>query len=68
MVRKRKPPSVVFSGYESFVYLLTELELLVDAGTIQCSATMAEAAVRRLEALAAKTRLAITGAGNEQSH
>jgi hypothetical protein len=68
VVRKPKRQPEVFSGYENFIYLLTELELVVDAGTIQWSATTAGAATRRLEKLAARTRLAITQIENEQSN
>jgi hypothetical protein len=49
------------------MYLLTELELVVDAGTIHWSTTTADAATRRLEKLAARTRLAITQIKNQQS-
>jgi hypothetical protein len=35
MVRKRKTPPKTFGAYENFSYLLTELELLIEAGTVR---------------------------------
>jgi len=52
---KPKTPNT-FSGNESFAYLLTELELLVESGTIRWSAATAGVAERRLEELAATMR------------
>ncbi|MBV9685905.1 MAG: hypothetical protein JO096_01675 [Alphaproteobacteria bacterium] len=60
MARKRRGPLEAFGDYESFTYLLTELELLVQAGTVQWSKATANATKLRLEELAARLQQAIT--------
>jgi hypothetical protein len=51
LAKKRKRSLQMFSGYESFVYLLTELEEVVDSGTIRWSRATATAAKVRLTLL-----------------
>ena len=65
MFGKRKRPPEVFSGYESLNYHLTELELIIEAGTIQWSAETANAARDRLKNLATTIRRIITRIENE---
>jgi hypothetical protein len=54
VVRKRKQSPDSFSSYEGFVYLLAELELVIEAGDIQWSLPAANATKYRLEELAVK--------------
>jgi hypothetical protein len=65
MVRKRRPPPTVFTSYENFAYLLTELELTVGFGRIKWSAASATAAWRRLDNLTATLRQLVTQLENE---
>jgi hypothetical protein len=51
MVRKPKRLPEVFSGYESFSYLLTELETVAGRGDIEWPPSAATAALHRLERL-----------------
>jgi hypothetical protein len=53
MARKSKSLQEAFTGYESFIYLLTEIEIVVESGTVNWSAESAVAASRRLDKLAA---------------
>jgi hypothetical protein len=45
-----------FTGYESFLYLLAELEMVIAGGTVQWTIATADAARRRLEVLALTIR------------
>lgn len=65
VARKRKRVPRAFSGYESFVYLLTELETVVDSGTIRWPAAALAAARVRLELLAASLTIV---AGQIEDH
>ena len=60
MARKPRAPAAVFTDLESFLYLLTELELAVGAGKIQWSTASAIAAERRLGYLVAMIRQVIS--------
>jgi hypothetical protein len=50
----RRPKASAASAFESFLYLLTELEWVVDRGVIEWSAVSAEAAQHRLDKLSAE--------------
>jgi hypothetical protein len=65
--RGRKPETlrVAFTGYESFVYLLTELELVVEGGTIAWSTESAEIALLRFARLSSTIRRVIAQSGKE---
>jgi hypothetical protein len=54
VVKKRKQLPEAFSDYEGFVYLLAELELVIEGGTIGWSVATASATKHRLEELAAR--------------
>jgi hypothetical protein len=54
VVRKPKQLQETFSDYEGFVYLLAELELVIEAGTIRWSVITANATKHRLVELAAR--------------
>ena len=56
---------MVFTSYENFAYLLTELELTVGFGRIKWSAASATAAWRRLDNLTATLRQLVTQLENE---
>ena len=53
-----------FSDYEGFIYLLAELELVIESGTIGWSVATATATKRRLEELAARMDRIIEQIGN----
>jgi hypothetical protein len=62
MARKRNVQPQVFTGYERFVYLLTELEFVVASGTVEwtpASATMARDRVDRIAAALHQLEFAI---------
>jgi hypothetical protein len=65
LASKRQRSPQVFNGYESFVYLLTELEAAVDSGTIRWSATTAAAAKIRLGLLEKALGSVMRQIGNE---
>jgi hypothetical protein len=67
MVRKPKQSPEVFTAYENFIYLLTELELVVEAGAIRWSPATVNSAKRRLEELAAKMHQVIRQIEDEKS-
>ena len=48
MVRKPKQRVQLFSDYENFVYLMAELELLIESGTIEWSVGTANATKHRM--------------------
>ena len=56
MVRKPRAPPGSFTQYENFLYLLTELELIIASGEIKWSAAAAIAARYRLDKLTAAVR------------
>lgn len=56
VVKKRQATPEIFGDYSNFIYLLTELELIVEAGTVDWSKTTAKATTLRLEGLAEKLR------------
>jgi hypothetical protein len=56
MLRKPRAPQAAFTGYESFIYLLTEIEIIIGSGTVKWSAATALAASQRLDRLAASVR------------
>jgi len=60
MARKPRAPAAVFTDFESFLYLLTELELAVGAGKIRWSIASAIAAEHRLGNLVATIRQVIS--------
>ena len=53
MARKPRPPPQEITSYENFLYLLAELELVVQSGTVRWAAASAVLAARRLDKLAA---------------
>jgi hypothetical protein len=53
MVRKPGAPPGSFTQYENFLYLLTELELIIGSGKINWSAASALVVRHRLDKLAA---------------
>lgn len=65
MVRKPRTPPEAFTNYENLLYLLTELELVVESGTINWSAPSAAAVWRRLDQLTATMHLLVTRIENE---
>lgn len=56
MVKDRKAAPQPFGDYANFLYLLTELELIIEAGTVDWSRTTAMASTLRLEQLAEKLK------------
>jgi hypothetical protein len=54
VARKTRQLPQTFTGYENFVYLLAELELVIEGGTIEWSVATANATKHRLEELARK--------------
>jgi hypothetical protein len=64
-VVRRPRPRELFSRYENFIYLLTELELAMKRGGIEWSETMARAAKRRLEVLATRMERIIAQSDEE---
>jgi hypothetical protein len=52
--RRRKQSPDGFSSYEGFIYLLAELELVIEAGNIRWSLPAANATKYRFEELAIK--------------
>jgi hypothetical protein len=54
MARKPRPPPEVITSYENFLYLLAELELVVQSGAVRWTAAAAIMAARRLDKLAGK--------------
>jgi hypothetical protein len=66
MTRKRRKAPNYFGDYESFAYFLTELELLVEAGTIQWSEATAQATQLRLRELATRLQKVIAQLDEEE--
>jgi hypothetical protein len=66
MVRKPKTSPRSFTSHENFLYLLTELELVVGSGKIEWSAVSAITAQRRLDRLSATVRTLATQLEGEQ--
>ena len=56
MVKKGRAEPAIFGDYANFLYLLTELELIVEAGTVHWSKATANATELRLEELAARMK------------
>ena len=65
MVRKPRAPLGSFTHHENFLYLLTELELIVGSGKIEWSAASAVLAQRRLDKLTALVHQLVSRLANE---
>ena len=57
---------MIFGDYESFTYFLTELELLIEAGSIQWSRGIASATKLRLEELATRLQMVLAQLDDEE--
>jgi hypothetical protein len=65
MVRKSGAPPGPFTRYENFLYLLTELEMIIGSGKIEWSVASAIVARHRLDKLTAAVHQLVSQLENE---